>query len=592
MDNDRDNVLNDLIKYYDSDAPADADEMGATRVMPAAEKSEPADEEFGDTLVVNVKEKPIPGPAEKPEVAEAETPSVPEDDDDDGIRVYTPTARKLPPIQTEVQPEEEEPVDEVLGNLDFIGMPIIEPIVPSAEQAPEQKSVKVTPKEEQAYSEEAAIEETMKKRKGIWYALKPLWVTIICCLIAAAGLKFYITNDGIIGIYKRNFNYNMGLIFNMFGREWNPPTYTLPTIGAAVPKAALLSENEPVEINIDSTDYTEEDNVREKVESPYYSAKEAYTIPFDEAGNSEIAVTGGGVVCARSNHLCFINGSGNVEWETDTDISDPILSVKGKYIAIAARGGTQLSLYKKKKLVYYKDISDNIRSLKVSARGDVVLVTAKPSYKGAVIMINRNGDKVFSWSSGVNYITAVNVLKRRRIAVSLVNADEHVSSYVMLFDINSTDPIFGVEIQDSLVYTLDTDGKHIFVNGDNCVNCITGSGKIRYDLRYNDSVITHSANDMRGNRLIAFTDSNAAAINLYNNHGDLNSVLITSGEPDFIDIYKTTVLYNNGRDIISGDVDDEKKVLYTASRTIKGLKLIDTSTAAVVYPDGIEIIKF
>ena len=49
MDNDRDNVLNDLIKYYDSDAPADADEMGATRVMPAAEKSEPADEGFGDT---------------------------------------------------------------------------------------------------------------------------------------------------------------------------------------------------------------------------------------------------------------------------------------------------------------------------------------------------------------------------------------------------------------------------------------------------------------------------------------------------------------------------------------------------------------
>ncbi|MBR0366301.1 MAG: hypothetical protein IJH94_05825 [Clostridia bacterium] len=590
MDNDRENVINDLIKYYDSDNPAGADDMGATRVMPDTKKSEPAEEELGNTVVVNVKKKPIPKPAVEPKPAEVEAPALPEDDDDDGIKVYTPTARKLPPIQTASLPEEETPVDEVLGNLDFIGMPIIEPIVPAAEEVPDQKPV--IQEEEPNETDYQSTEEAMKKRTGIWYALKPLWVTIIFCLIAAAGVKFYLTNDGIIGTYKRNFNYNMGLIYNMFGREWNPPTYTLPTIGAAVPKARLLAENAPTEINIDSSDYTEKDIVREETESLYYSAKEARLIPFAKAGSSKIAATDGGVVCARSNHLCFIDSGGDIEWETETPISDPILSVNGKYIAVAAKGGTQLSLYKRKKLVFYTEISDNIRSLNVSRRGDVVLVTAKPSYKGAVIMINRKGEKVFSWSSGVNYITAVNVLKNRRVAVSVVSADERIASYVILFDINSTEPIFGVELQDSLVYALDTDGKHIFVNGDNCVCCLTRHGGMKYDLRYDDSLITHSANDTRGNRLIAFTDSNAAGLNLYNKHGDLESGLVTEGEPDFIDIYKTTVLYNNGRDIISGDADDEKKALYTASRTIEDLKLINKSTAAVLYADGIEIIKF
>ena len=588
MDNDRENVLNDLIKYYDSDAPSDADELSATRVMPAARKSEPEDEELGNTVVVKVKKKPVSEP--EPEQTEPETPALPEDDDDDSIRVYTPTARKLPPIQTPSQPEKEKPVDEVLGNLDFIGMPIIEPIVPAAEEAPKPETV--TQKEEPQETEDPSTEEEMKKRTGIWYALKPLWVTIICCLIAAAGFKFYLTNDGIIGIYKRNFNYNMGLIFNMFGREWNPPTYTLPTIGAAAPKARLLSENAPTEVNIDSSGYKEEDNVREETESLYYSVKEAHTIPFDEAGSSKIAAADGGVVCARSNYLSFINSSGNIEWETETEISDPILSVNGKYIAVAANGGTQLSLYNKKKLVFYTEISDNIRALKVSARGDVALVTSKPSYKGAVVMINRKGEKVFSWSSGVNYITAVNILKNRRIAASVVSADERITSYVILFNINSTEPVFGVEMQESLVYTLDTDGKNIFVNGDNCVSCLTRRGGMKYDMRYDESVITHSASDTRGNRLIAFTDSNAAALNLYDRHGNLDSVLVTEGEPDFIDIYKTTVLYNNGRDIISGDAGDEKKALFAASRTIKDLKLIDTSTAAALYADGIEIIKF
>lgn len=100
MDNDRENVINDLIKYYDSDTTADADDMGATKVMPDTQKSEPAEEELGNTLVVNVKKKPSPKPAEEPKPTEVEAPVPAEEDDDDGIKVYTPTARKLPPIQT------------------------------------------------------------------------------------------------------------------------------------------------------------------------------------------------------------------------------------------------------------------------------------------------------------------------------------------------------------------------------------------------------------------------------------------------------------------------------------------------------------
>lgn len=594
MDNDRDDILNELIKYYDGDEPAqdttDAD-MGATRVIPSAKESEPVDEEIGNTMVVNVKKKPKPEPViEEPEeeypTQEITLPDT--DEDDDEIKVYTPTARKLPIVS---EPAEEKPVDEVLGNLDFIGMPIVEPIIP-AEEAKKREQPAAKPKEEPAYTADPIIEEAMKKRKGIWYSLKPLWVTVICCAIAAAAFKFYVTNDGVIGTYKRNFNYNMGLIFNMLGLEWDPPTYTLPTIGAAVPKSALLTANTPVEISTESADYTEEDNVHDKTDSSYFSVKEAHLLPFDDAGNSVISVFGGGIVCAKSNFMSFIDRSGRTVWELDTAISDPILSTNGSYIAIAARGGTQLSLYKRNKLLYNIEAPNNIRSCKVSARGDVVLITDKPSYKGAVIMINRKGETVFSWASGVNYITAINVLKNRRIAVALANAEERVTAYIMIFNINSKEPQSGTEIGSSLVYTLDTNGKLIYINADNSVSCMTQGGSFKYDLRYDDAVITHSATDIYGNRLVTYTDDNTPAMSLYNKRGNLDTTIITEGEPDLIDLYKNTVIYNNGRDIICGKADDEKKVLYTATRTIKALKLIDAATAAVLYSDGIEIIKF
>ncbi|MBQ3425837.1 MAG: hypothetical protein IJH37_01695 [Clostridia bacterium] len=592
MDNDRDEILNELIRYYDGDEAendsADAD-MGATRVMPTAKKSKPLDEEFGNTTVVNVKKKPEPEtntPAEKEEKNEIAMPEI--DEDDDKIRVYTPTARKLAPIP---EPAEAKPVDEVLGNLDFIGMPIIEPIVPSEETETIEQPVQ-KPKVETAYTSDPVIEEAMKKRKGIWYSLKPLWVTIICCMVAVAGLKFYVTNDGLIGTYKRNFNYNMGLIFNMLGLEWNPPTYTLPTIGAAAPKAALLSANTPIELSTEPSDYTEEENIHDKTESLYFSVKEAHLLPFDSAGNSVISVFGDGVVCAKSNYMSFIDSRGKAVWELDTAISDPMLSTCGSYIAIAARGGTQLSLYKRNRLIYNIEAPDNIRSCKVSARGDVVLITDKSSYKGAVVMINKKGETVFSWASGVNYITAVNVLKSRRVAVALANAEERVTAYVMIFNINSTEPYSGTEIGSSLVYAIDTNGKQVYINADNSVSCMTQRGSFKYDLRYADGVLTHSATDLFGNRLISYTDDNTPAISLFNKHGSLDSTIITDGEPDLIDVYKTTILYNSGRDVICGKADDEKKTLYTATRTIKSLKLINTTTAAILYADGIEIIRF
>lgn len=561
MEKNRDDVLNDLIKYYDV-PDADDSEMGATRIIQS--RTPDKKEEMGNTVVVAAKSKHQPA---------------------EGISNETVRIDALTDIKESEAPTV---VEEVLGNLDINGMPIISAI-PKTQFDPEPIAAEPPAAPRIDEITDPAREEALRKRRGVWYSLKPLWVTVILCAITLAGIKFYVTDNGIIGTYKRNFNYNMGLICNMLGIEWNP-LGRIPAVGMSSSKAALLAESTPEQIEIGAA-YTERDNEHEQTASAYSAANEAHTIPFAEAGNSEISVVGGGIVCAKSNYLCQIGANGEVKWETDTSISNPLLSTCGKYIAVASDGGTQLSLYKKNNLLFSVEVSDKIRACKVSARGDTVLITDRPSYKGAVVLINRKGEKVFSWSSGVNYITAVNVLKNRRIAVALVSAAERITSYVMLFDIKSTDPLAGAQINDSLIYTLDTNGKSIFANGDNSVALITARGSVEYDIRYDSFNISHTANDLKGSRLVAFTNENMPVMNLYNKNGALTHSCAPENMPDYVDVCRATVLYNNGRDIICGRIDAEKKTLYTASRTIKALKLINQVTYAVVYDDGIEIIS-
>ena len=76
------------------------------------------------------------------------------------------------------------------------------------------------------------------------------------------------------------------------------------------------------------------------------------------------------------------------------------------YIAIAAKNGTQLSLYKDNELLFSLDTDNKILSCDVSERGDIALITERSAYKGAVIVINKRGEEIFSWASGVNYITS------------------------------------------------------------------------------------------------------------------------------------------------------------------------------------------
>ena len=533
MNKENDDFLDDLIDYYDN---AEDDLAGQTTMIPTPEsQTAPPEETFGDTVIVNIKQK---------------EPEQPEDDAIDGTTVVN---------ITEDNAELEIPEDEVLGNLDIYGNVIqkdetsvkrdINPPTPASIPAP-------------------TVEDAPMKKKNLWYSLKPLWATIILSIMLVFSYLFYVTDTGIVGIYKSNFRYNFSLIMRVFGVEYSPSS-DLPVISSILPVTAYAEGDIPT---------TESD------------AKKKATIAFMGASTADFENFDNGVVCAKSNYICFIDKNGNIKWEHDTQISNPIVSTSGKYIAIASKDGTHLNLYKGEKLAFSIDTKDKIRTCSVSEKGDVAVVTDKTAYKGGVSVYNKKGEEIFSWISGTNYISSAAMLKSRNIAVSLVSTDTAVKSYVMMFDSSEKDPINRLEIPNTLAFNSEQCKNDAYICADNSILSFNHRGDLNYNIRFDNMDIAHIATDALGWRAVSYTEDYLPYINVYDKNGTLKAGCATESVPDCIDVFKSTIVYNNGRDIICGKINGEKS-LYLAPMTVHNLIMIDRSTYMAVYENSLEIIK-
>lgn len=556
MAENREEILNELIKYYDgetsSETPeekkaAEAEDLGNTRIVGQTDTATVnSAQAMGDTVVVNVKR------------------AVDEDVTQPPKPVY----------------------EEVLGNLGIDGKPVTGQIETPRETFRKEEEARKKTETKRIVKEEAEYEDEREDRDGIWYSLKPLWVTLILCMVVFLGIGFYATDTGIIGTYKRNFEYNMSVIFDLFGIDFDSDEGEMPVVGEN--GELIVADNSSAG---SAAGFANADGDLASVE---YVADEKVSvmIPFDEADSSDFSVYDNGVVCVKSNYICFINKNGQPEWEEETSVINPMVKSAGEYIAVAADGGTRFELYKDRELCYGIDAPDLIRTFDVSERGDVALSIEKKAYKGAVTVFNKKGEQIFSWGSGVNYITDVQMLKTRQVAVSLVNSDRVVVSYVMMFDVKYPEPVSGVKLENTLVFDVENVGNDILISGDNTIAEMSDYSEINYDIRFDEVLLLHSSQDMYRNRAVSFTGDNEPVISVYNKYGEVEYEAVTDIIADNIDIYKNTVVYSNGRTAFCERCDDGERISYTAPTEVKKILLMSETTCLFVYEDNLEIIKW
>lgn len=382
---------------------------------------------------------------------------------------------------------------------------------------------------------------------------------VITLLAAALVVTFVTVDTGFIGRYKQNAARNVTTLFSKFGID--------------------ISRDETNGNGVKSSDKYKK------------TTQKTVTVPMETAGKSVFAEYRGSLVCAYTNYLSLIGSDGTIVWENTTTIVDPILRTAGNYILIGEKGGKKLCLYNDSRLIYEADTEDNILTCNLSSNGDVVAVTNKASYKGAVVVFNREGNRIFAWSSGSDDIISADISSAsRRLAVALLNTDDQVKSTIQLFDMNEEESKVQAVFEDTILFDVDFTGDTINAFGDNCMAGLTANGKLVYDKRFDNADFVHYNIDEAGNKILLFDDMNIPLINIYAPNAALKYQLTSDELPEFVDIFGKYIIYNSGRDIIYGKAGKRQSSKYIASMDIKNLIMLDEDVFVIVYSNNLEFV--
>lgn len=298
------------------------------------------------------------------------------------------------------------------------------------------------------------------------------------------------------------------------------------------------------------------------------------------------------LLCASETMLTCYSARGDVEWKSDIHLSAPILKIAGDYILTAEEHGQKLYLFNDKKKLWETQSENNIVSADVSENGDVVIVTDKEHYKGAVTVLNRKGEVVYQWNSGKYDILDADISASSRIlAVSLLNTDSGADTKVSFFHINETESFKSLDLEDSIAYDLEFCGEVLNAVSDNKMIGINTNGEIAWTYEYGDKVLNKYKFEESGYKLCVFDDKNHTQISVITNRGAKRATFETSTFPDNIFILDGYVLYNNERKLTMSNISGKHSKVYNCTRDIYNLFILDKNNIAVVYNSSIEFIN-
>ncbi len=424
----------------------------------------------------------------------------------------------------------------------------------------------------------------MKKKSGIIVIVLAVFLIFFAFFSGSFG-GTYLSN------YGKNFKNNISSIAKNLGislpESWQSFLDTSETEKTEYDLLKEEYEKQQAEEQKALDKQKEIDNAEYKSTNIEHSGK---NIAFQSASSARFSRFSNGVLSACETNLTLYTPNGNVKWSYPIQISSPVLKTSGNYILLFEKNGKKFSVYNNSKNLYSHSVEGTIKTASISSSGDVSIVSDSEKYKGSVSVFNKSGDAVYLWNSGTYGITDAAVSASRRLAVSLLDA-ENLSSKIYFFDISKSDIDKSIDLENSIVFDIDFNSDTLNAFSDNKIYGISSNAKLKWTYDgTNKKVIKYSISS-GGTKVVAFDNNNASEITLISATGKEKSVIKSDVLPDFTDIYNERLLYNEGRSLILTNLSGEVLAKYPCSRDIKRAYIIDTNNIFIVYNSSIEFLN-
>lgn len=311
------------------------------------------------------------------------------------------------------------------------------------------------------------------------------------------------------------------------------------------------------------------------------------------------------IAVLKDNKLNIYNSSGKSTASLDINISTPVFTANGKYLAVAEKGKQKIYLISGTKTKWSNDIEETISKVSVNENGYVSVICSGTTYKSVIIVFDQNGNQLIKSYIPSNSVidSAVSSDNKYLSFAEIDTSGTLIKSTVKTIAVNDSNnsseitPIYTYEMDTNLLIT------NLRYHGSKNLICMCNAG-------------IYLLSDGNTQMLMNFEEENKnytfAGIDLINNIYEIEEVsdgianqssqikIINTGTKkvnnySINSIAKSTssagdnIAINLGTDIYFINTKGWLKKKYSANEEIRNI-IVSDRIAAIVFRDKIEIL--
>lgn len=311
------------------------------------------------------------------------------------------------------------------------------------------------------------------------------------------------------------------------------------------------------------------------------------------------------IAVLKDNKLNIYNSSGKSTASLDINISTPVFTANGKYLAVAEKGKQRIYLISGTKTKWSNDIEGTISKVSVNENGYVSVICSGTTYKSVIIVFDQNGNQLIKSYIPSNSVidSAVSSDNKYLSFAEIDTSGTLIKSTVKTIAVNDSNnsseitPIYTYEMDTNLLIT------NLRYHGSKNLICMCNAG-------------IYLLSDGNTQMLMNFEEENKnytfAGIDLINNIYEIEEVsdgianqssqikIINTGTKkvnnySINSIAKSTssagdnIAINLGTDIYFINTKGWLKKKYSANEEIRNI-IVSDRIAAIVFRDKIEIL--
>ena len=188
---------------------------------------------------------------------------------------------------------------------------------------------------------------------------------------------------------------------------------------------------------------------------------------------------GGTLIQSTARRILAMGEDGTVRYNADVKFNTAAVVSNERLAVVYDIGGTDIHVLNDRGLVRRMTAEGAILSCSLNEKGMLAVTTNKSGYKAAVTVYNEEGEKVFAFNSSDRFLMTASVSRdgRHMAAVALGQSEGAFASSVVVYALDSVDPLGGSELTGSAVYELGQVGKRWCAVGEDGLYFLTGGGE-------------------------------------------------------------------------------------------------------------------